>query len=99
MSAKDPASLDPLCKAVAELLGTAKLDPNAAALCNARQLAAARDARDAIRQALDSQRDGFGLAAAAVCLDDAQRARARLTGEDITESTLDEVFSTFCVGK
>lgn len=99
MSAKDPASLDPLCKAVAELLGTAKLDPNAAALCNARQLAAARDARDAIRQALDSQRDGFGLDAAAVCLDDAQRALARLTGEDITESTLDEVFSTFCVGK
>ena len=29
----------------------------------------------------------------------AQRALARLTGEDATEATIDEVFSTFCVGK
>ena len=28
-----------------------------------------------------------------------QRALARLTGEDATEATIDEVFSTFCVGK
>ena len=33
------------------------------------------------------------------CISDAQRALARLTGEDATEATIDEVFSTFCVGK
>mgnify|MGYP000004792722 CR=1 FL=1 len=39
------------------------------------------------------------LDAAGVCISDAQRALARLTGEDATEATIDEVFSTFCVGK
>ena len=48
---------------------------------------------------LNSQEDGFGLDAAGVCISDAQRALARLTGEDATEATIDEVFSTFCVGK
>lgn len=50
-------------------------------------------------EALSSQEDGFGLDAAGVCISDAQRALARLTGEDATEATIDEVFSTFCVGK
>ena len=55
--------------------------------------------RDALAEALNSQEDGFGLDAAGVCISDAQRALARLTGEDATEATIDEVFSTFCVGK
>ena len=38
LTARDAASLQPLCQAVAQLLGTANLDPNAAALCSARQL-------------------------------------------------------------
>ncbi|MEE0800557.1 MAG: tRNA uridine-5-carboxymethylaminomethyl(34) synthesis GTPase MnmE [Gemmiger sp.] len=99
ISARDPASLDPLCRAVSELLGTARLDPNAAALCSARQLDAAREARDALAEALQARAGGFGLDAIGVCLADAQRALARLTGEDAGEATLDEVFSTFCVGK
>ena len=70
-----------------------------AALCSARQLSAAKEARDALAEALYSQEDGFGLDAAGVCISDAQRALARLTGEDATEATIDEVFSTFCVGK
>ena len=99
LNARDAASLQPLCQAVAQLLGTANLDPNAAALCSARQLSAAKEARDALAEALNSQEDGFGLDAAGVCISDAQRALARLTGEDATEATIDEVFSTFCVGK
>lgn len=99
LTARDAASLQPLCQAVAQLLGTANLDPNAAALCSARQLSAAKEARDALAEALHSQADGFGLDAAGVCISDAQRALARLTGEDATEATIDEVFSTFCVGK
>ena len=99
LTARDAASLQPLCQAVAQLLGTANLDPNAAVLCSARQLSAAKEARDALAEALNSQEDGFGLDAAGVCISDAQRALARLTGEDATEATIDEVFSTFCVGK
>ena len=99
LTAKDPASLPVLAQAVAELLGAAQVDTGAAALCSARQLAAATAARDALAAAIDSQRQGLGPDAAGVCLADAQRALAELTGEDAGEATLDEVFSTFCVGK
>ena len=59
LCAKDTASLQPLSAAVADLLGTAKLDPRAGQLCSARQLAAATRARDAVAEAL--RRRGRGL--------------------------------------
>ena len=99
LCARDAASLQPLTAAVAELLGTAQLDPNAAQLCSARQLAAATRARDALTEAICAKQNGFGLDAAAVCLTDALQALCDLTGEDAGERTIDEVFETFCVGK
>ena len=99
LCAKDAASLRPLSAAVAELLGTAKLDPRAGQLCSARQLAAATRARDALAEALTAQADGFGLDAVAVCLTDALQALCDLTGQDAADATIDEVFETFCVGK
>lgn len=97
--AKEESALAPLTAAVAELLGTAQLDPGAAQLCSARQLAAATRARDALAEALGAVSGGFGLDAVAVCLTDALQALCDLTGEDATDATIDEVFETFCVGK
>lgn len=99
LCARDDASLPLLRDAVAALLGAAQLDPHAAQLCSARQLAAATRARDALAQALRARADGFGLDAVGVCLADALQALCDLTGEDATEATIDEVFATFCVGK
>ena len=99
MCAKDAVGLQELTDAVADLLGTAQLDPGAAQLCSARQLAAATRARDALNEAIAAKQNGFGLDAAAVCLTDALQALFDLTGEDATAATIDEVFETFCVGK
>ena len=99
LCARDDASLPLLRDAVAALLGAAQLDPHAAQLCSARQLAAATRARDALQEALDARAGGFGLDAVGVCLADALQALCDLTGEDATEATIDEVFATFCVGK
>lgn len=99
MCAKDAVGLQELTDAVADLLGTAQLDPGAAQLCSARQLSAATRARDALAEAIRARQDGFGLDAAAVCLTDALQALCDLTGESATEATIDEVFETFCVGK
>ena len=99
MCAKDAVGLQALTDAVADLLGTAQLDPGAAQLCSARQLSAATRARDALAEAIRARQDGFGLDAAAVCLTDALQALCDLTGESATEATIDEVFETFCVGK
>ena len=84
---------------MAALLGTARLDPGAAALVNARQFAAASAARDAVEEAIRAVDTGFGLDAAGVCIEDALHALADLTGEDATETVIDQVFETFCVGK
>ena len=99
LCAKEADSLQPLTDAVAELLGTAQLDPGAAQLCSARQLAAATRARDALAEAIAARQNGFGLDAAAVCLTDALQALFDLTGENASDATIEEVFETFCVGK
>ena len=99
LCAKEADSLQPLTDAVAELLGTAQLDPGAAQLCSARQLAAATRARDAIAEAMKARQAGFGLDATGTCLTDALQALCDLTGEDASDATIEEVFETFCVGK
>ena len=99
LCANEAASLQPLADAVARVLGTAALDPNAAQLCSARQLAAATRARDALAEALQSRDFGLGLDAVGVCLTDALQALYDLRGENAADATIDEVFETFCVGK
>lgn len=99
LCAKEAASLPALDAAVSALLGTAKLDPGAAALCSARQLAAATAARDALAEALRAIDGGYGLDAVSVCLADAQAALAALSGADASAATIDAVFENFCVGK
>ena len=99
MCARDAVGLQALTDAVADLLGTAQLAPEAAQLCSARQLAAATRARDALAEAIAARQNGFGLDAAAVCLTDALQALFDLTGENASDATIEEVFETFCVGK
>ena len=86
-------------QAVRELLGVANLDPGAPCLVSQRQLAAAVSARDALQEGMQALDSGFGLDAVSVCVDDALAALCRLTGEDASESVIEEVFSKFCVGK
>ena len=99
LSAKDPASLELLAGRVETLLGVANLDPSAGCLSGQRQLAAATAACNALKDALDAQRRGFGLDAVGVCVDEALQALYELTGEGADEAVIDQVFSRFCVGK
>ena len=88
-----------IAAAVTRLLGTNQIDPHAASLSGQRQLAAATRARDAVAGALDATNGGFGLDAVSVCVDDALAALCDLTGENASESVINEVFERFCVGK
>ncbi len=96
-SALQPESQQPLEQAVLTIIGMNSFDPNAATLVNQRQLAAATQAIDALHHAAEALH--LSPDAAGVCLDDALRALAMLTGEDISEAIVEEVFSKFCVGK
>ena len=96
---REEGSRKVIAAAVARLLGTGSIDPHAASLSGQRQLSAALRARDAVAGALDAAAGGFGLDAVSVCVDDALDALCDLTGENASESVIEQVFERFCVGK
>jgi len=74
-------------------------EPSCLALTTSRHLAAARRAANSLRQAADSLGQGVPLDLAAVDIRDALAALGEITGDEVEERILDEVFSNFCVGK
>lgn len=99
LSAKTGEGKEALESAVGELLGTAELDPAAGLLCTARQIDCARTARRAVGEALDTLREGMTLDAVGVCVDEAISALLSLTGERVSDTVVQEIFASFCVGK
>ena len=84
---------------IAEVLGTARLDPSAGMLATERQRQCAGRAYNAVEEALGCIQSGITRDAISVLLDDAINAVLELTGEKAGEAVLQEVFSRFCVGK
>lgn len=52
-----------------------------------------------LQAALGAQQMGVTLDAVTISIGEAAAALSELTGERITETVVDEVFSKFCVGK
>jgi len=98
-SALTGQGMDDLAQAIEALFGTADFSPNEAILANHRQAESARDALASIEGAQSALREGYPLDAVAICMEDAIQALYSLTGERATESIVDEVFASFCVGK
>ena len=74
-------------------------EPSRLAITTSRHLAAARRAASSLRQAADSLTANIPLDLAAVDLRDALSALGEITGDEVEERLLDQVFSSFCVGK
>lgn len=99
LSAGDAASRPLAEQAVLQALQLQHFDPDAALLANRRQLECAGRARDAVRAALEARAMGLDLDAVGVCVQDALTALYELTGQNVSDAVVDEVFSRFCVGK
>ena len=99
ISAKKAEALKEIEEAVLEVIGVSQVDADAGMLANTRQLSAASEALQAVRDALGTLQSGFTLDAVGVCIDDALSALYFLTGETVSEAVVEEVFSKFCVGK
>lgn len=69
------------------------------ALTQARHMALARQAADALRRAAACAQAGEAIDIAAVELHEALHLLGRVTGEEVDEKLLDDIFSNFCVGK
>ena len=99
LSAKEGSGYDALCACVEAVLGTDAFDPSAAMLANARQKDCCLRAAEALRQAVEAIDDGMTLDAVNVCADACIAALLELTGEKVSDTVVQEVFSRFCVGK
>lgn len=99
ISANNPESLRKLNDAAAKFINPEKLDISAGFIANERQRDAAVKARDAIEKAIDGIIEGVTLDATGVMLETALDHLSELTGENVSEQVIDEVFKKFCVGK
>lgn len=99
LSAKDPDCYEQMRVLLEELLGTADFDPSAAMLANERQLDCVHRAMAAIKEAIDGIQLGLTMDALSVCVDDAIAPLLELTGESVSDTIIEQVFATFCVGK
>jgi tRNA modification GTPase len=66
---------------------------------SARQVDCLRRAVKAMEQAIGQSEDGWTEDVVVLSLEEAARSFAELTGKNVSEATLEQVFSKFCVGK
>lgn len=84
---------------VADIIGTSNLDSSQGILANERQRSSAENALYSVSEAVNAVNLGVTLDAVTVIIEDAVNYLLELTGERVTETVVDKVFSRFCVGK
>lgn len=99
ISAKNRTGIDELENSIKEITEIESLDPSAGMIFTERQRAEAVSALSGIEEALGALKMGITLDAITVCIEGALDALYNLTGEKASEDIIDNVFSTFCVGK
>ena len=95
LSTRTGEGLDALRSALVEQAG----EPGDGALSGARHMRLAREAAGNLLSAARALRGGLPLDLCAVDLNAALAALGGITGDNVSEALLDEVFSSFCVGK
>lgn len=99
ISAQKEQGIAQLAQEAEALLGTAGFDPAAPLLAGERQRNCCRQSLCALEEAQAALQTGLTYDAVNVSIDAAIDALLSLTGEKATQAVVDQVFSTFCVGK
>ncbi len=99
ISARSGEGISELEKAVASMFTADTADPDLMIFANERQKHCAELALERLREALGAAMSGETLDAVTVLTDYAVSQLMELTGENVSEAVVEEVFSKFCVGK
>jgi len=97
--AKNGAGIEEIRTAILEKIGVLEFDPSLNLIANERQFNCVQEAKTALENAISEIENGQTLDAVGFLIEDAIGALLRLTGENVSETVVAEVFSKFCVGK
>lgn len=98
-SAELGKGLDELERVFTQMIGTETFHAGSAELFTDRQRNAAFIAKTSLEQGLEALDLGLTLDAVTVCVEDALSTLFQLTGENVSEEIISQVFEQFCVGK
>ena len=99
LSAKNSEGIEDLEKVLNEMFIKNDIEAEQGVIANERQKRCLENSLKSINEALEALENGENLDAITVLLDESADYLLELTGERITESVVNEVFSRFCVGK
>ena len=99
LSAAQGEGLEELEQALSEILDTKDFHPEEGVLFTQRQRQDAQRAYDSLEEGREALELGMTLDAVTVCVEDALNALSALTGEQVSEEIVYQVFEQFCVGK
>ncbi|MBQ8613792.1 MAG: tRNA uridine-5-carboxymethylaminomethyl(34) synthesis GTPase MnmE, partial [Ruminiclostridium sp.] len=88
-----------IATAVSEKTGLDRLDLSSGFIANERQRTCIKDAREYISEAITALEAGITLDAVGIMCENALDRLYELSGENVSEAVIDEVFRRFCVGK
>ena len=99
ISAKDISAAGKISEAVSRRTGLGRLDLSSGFIANERQRLCIQDAREYINQALAALQTGVTLDAVGIMCENALERLYELSGENVSEAVIEQVFARFCVGK
>lgn len=99
ISARDISAAKKIAEAVNERTGLGKLDLSSGFIANERQRACIKEAQGYIGEALAALKLGVTLDAVGIMCENALERLYELSGENVSEAVIDNVFKRFCVGK
>lgn len=99
LSAKTGEGARELSALVKEAAGLSRLDLFSGFIANERQRACLKEARDLTERTVEALKGGITPDAAGVLCESALAKIYELSGENVSETVIDEVFKRFCVGK
>ena len=98
-SAKNGEGIEEIRTEILEKMGVLEFDPSLNLIANERQFNCVKEAKSALEDAICEIQNGQTLDAVGFLIEDAIGALLKLTGENVSETVVAEVFSKFCVGK
>ncbi len=99
VSAKNLIGLDFLTNTLSEMFLLENIDIDSGLLANERQKNCIDNSIDALKNCIHGLEMGLNLDAITIDFDEALSYLLELTGESVSETVVNEIFSRFCVGK